>query len=293
MSDGTVTLYELASVKPRRTYGTKPPPPPAVNNDPLPLAGFLGSPEFYHSKVSLAIAPDVKLLALSGPYNTSVHLWDVVTGKELAVFKGHTMPVTAVAFAPNGKTLASASYDTTALIWDVTRIARPALPAKALPAADVEKRWQALADSDAAKAFAAMGDLVAAPKDAVAWIKDRVKPAALDMKRTEELMKQLDDGQYNERVKATAELLNIGELLLPVFDKALTAKPSLEAKLRLEELRSKLTSTVLQGERLRAFRAVEVLELIGTPQARQVLQALADGAPAALLTTSAQAALKR
>ncbi len=40
-------------------------------------------------------------------------------------------------------------------------------------------------------------------------------------------------------------------------------------------------------------RAVEVLELIGTPQARQVLQALADGAPGALVTTSAQAALSR
>ena len=40
-------------------------------------------------------------------------------------------------------------------------------------------------------------------------------------------------------------------------------------------------------------RAAEVLERIGTPEARQVLQALAEGAPGALLTTSAQAALKR
>ena len=95
------------------------------------------------------------------------------------------------------------------------------------------------------------------------------------------------------RDKATGELFKIGELLVPVFDKALAAKPSLETKRRLEELRSKLTGMVLQGERLSVFRAVEVLEIIGTPQARQVLQALADGVPGALLTLSAQAALKR
>ena len=37
-----------------------------------------------------------------------------------------------------------------------------------------------------------------------------------------------------------------------------------------------MTGMLLQGERLRAYRAVEVLERIGTPAARQVLQALAD-----------------
>ncbi|HMF11982.1 MAG TPA: hypothetical protein VKE94_06735, partial [Gemmataceae bacterium] len=69
--------------------------------------------------------------------------------------------------------------------------------------------------------------------------------------------------------------------------------PSPETKRRLEDVRSKLTGLVLQGERLRAHRAVEVLERIGTAEARQVLQALADGAPGARITTSAQAALKR
>ena len=55
----------------------------------------------------------------------------------------------------------------------------------------------------------------------------------------------------------------------------------------------KLTGMVLQDERLRTYRAVEVLELIGTLAAREILQALADGAPGALLTTSAKAALHR
>jgi hypothetical protein len=46
-------------------------------------------------------------------------------------------------------------------------------------------------------------------------------------------------------------------------------------------------------ERVQALRAVEVLEWIGTPEARKVLEALATGAPAARLTREARASLGR
>jgi len=208
------------------------------------------------------------------------------------VFKGHIAPVNAVAFAPDSKTVASVSADTTALIWDVTKVDRSKVPAKALAAGDLETCWQALADNDAAKAFTRMGDLIAAPKDAVAWLKARVKPALpLDMKRVEALIGQLDDKRFKVREKAAAELLNIGDHLVPVIDKTLAANLSPETKRRLAELRGKLA--LLQDERLRSYRAVEVLERIGTPEARQVLRTLADGAPGALVTTTAKEALNR
>ena len=46
-------------------------------------------------------------------------------------------------------------------------------------------------------------------------------------------------------------------------------------------------------ERLRIQRAVMVLEQIGTPEARQLLEKLSKGAEGALLTEEARAALKR
>jgi hypothetical protein len=243
--------------------------------------------------VSFAVAPDNRLLAIAG-LNGPVHVWDVLSGKELHTLKGHTAAVAALAFAPGGKTLVSASHDTTALVWDVTKIARPTPRPKAPQPRDVEAWWQALAQTDGAKAVAAMSDFHSAPKEAVAWIKDQLKPAAaLDRKRALDLINKLEDGQFNVRAKATAELLRLGELVVPVLDEVLGENPAPETRRRMEELRGKLTSPMLQGERLRIVRAVEILDHMGTAEARQTLEALASGAPGALVTTSAQAALKR
>jgi hypothetical protein len=241
----------------------------------------------------LAISPDGQKLALPGPEGALLVL-DVLTGKELAVFKGHTGTVTAVGFAPDGKTVASASIDTTALLWDITKVRRTAAPARPLQPGDLETWWQALSGKDAAWAFAAMGNFVAAPQDAVGFIKNRLKPAAaLERKRIEELIGRLDDAQYKVREKVTEELLQVADQAVPALEKALAANPSMETRKRLEYLHGHATSRLLQGERIRSYRAVEVLELIGTEEARNVLRALAEGAPGALVTTSAQSALKR
>jgi hypothetical protein len=173
-------------------------------------------------------------------------------------------------------------------------VARPAAAVKALSPAELEQSWQALASSDGIKAFAAICDLSSSPKEAVAWIKDKVRPAGPSSdKQIEELIAQVNDPQFKVREKATADLYKIGEPIVPALDKALEGTPTLETRRRLEEMRAKLTGMVLQGERLRGYRAIEVLERIGTSDARQVLQNLADGAPATLLTTSAGSALQR
>ncbi len=49
----------------------------------------------------------------------AIKLWDVATGKEQATLKGHEHVVWSVAYSPDGKTLASASWDGTIKLWDV------------------------------------------------------------------------------------------------------------------------------------------------------------------------------
>ena len=58
--------------------------------------------------LSAAFSPNGSLLASAG-YDKTVRLWDVSTGAELFVLKGHTLPVMQVAFSPDGSRLSSIS----------------------------------------------------------------------------------------------------------------------------------------------------------------------------------------
>jgi WD40 repeat protein len=242
----------------------------------------------------MAFSPDERLLAL-GDADGKLRIVSTSTGKEVKRLPGHREGITCLIFAADGKALASGSWDTTALVWNVSdQVEGMVEPPAALGAERLASLWNDLASDDAAKAFRAIQDLIAAPQQSVPFLARRVKPQpAVSDERLTQLIAELDNERFEAREVAAVELAKLEKLAEPLLRKTLANNPSLEARRRIESLLSKLREPVTFAETLRSMRTIEILEHTATPEARQLLQKLAAGAPDARLTREAKAALER
>ena len=148
----SVRLRDVAAGKVVRTFQTGRPTPVAFSPDGRTLAASTHEPDltggvthrmvlwelltgrecasfpahslhYTYSKNGLAFSADGRLLAgscsSSWEQGKSLLVWDLATRKELGPFRGHLDLVNALAFSPDGGRLATASGDTTVLIWDL------------------------------------------------------------------------------------------------------------------------------------------------------------------------------
>jgi WD40 repeat protein len=242
---------------------------------------------------TLAFSPDGKTLAI-GSREGRIHFWDVESGTALGQLEAGRGGVTSIAFSADGRTLASGGTDTTALIWDVQSVLAEARRQKAsLPAQRLQALWNELG-SAAPQAAEAIGTLAAAPREALPLLQKHLRPVPhVDASRVARLVADLDHQRYEVRQRSSEELEKLGDLAEPALRRVLQGKPSLEMRQRVEQLVQKIEQPIQEPDQLRALRAIEVLEQIDTPEARQLLERLAKGAPESRLTQEAQAALER
>jgi WD40 repeat protein len=248
---------------------------------------------------SVAFSADGRRLATASKQGV-VRLWETATRLELGRFTpwrpsadggpGQAYEHIRLAFDPSGLRLATAVDDGTVLVYSLPRLF--ATGGDALDAS----AWDVLASGDGKMVFALMMRMTQRPAGAVALFKKRLVPApGVAEKRLQELLADLDANDFARRQAASQELVKLGDVCEGALRTLLEKPPSLEAKRRAELVLEALAKRFSQfpSPAIRVERALQVLEGIGSPEAREVLQALAKGDPRARQTQQAQAALER
>jgi WD40 repeat protein len=231
---------------------------------------------------SLAFSPDGRFLAMTEL--EKVRLWEIATRRDVHTFNGHRSWTTSVAFTPNGKALLSGSEDATAVIWDMT-------PFAADKVENHDTLWADMKDADRLKAYGAFCRLKRTPNETVALLEKRLVPVRpVTSERLDALIRDLGSPRFAVREQASRDLEQLGDLAEQALRRTLSSAPLLETARRCEQLLVSLPGSV---EIARAIWAVRLLEVLGTPAARDHLRRLADGAGEARQTQHARLALQR
>jgi WD40 repeat protein len=230
-----------------------------------------------------ALSQDGKTFAASAEKSEGggFRLWDTTSG-QLVLHQKAAGEVTALAFAPEGKTLASGSRDTTVLLWDVSQVRLLNLRARL-----------AGGNNETARAIK---KLAATPEQMVPFLKERLQRVADSEARATALIADLDNKSYKVRQKASRELEDLGPGAELALRRAQERELSLEARNRIEKILTRIDQSrgnAGLADPQNALLAVVVLEEIGSPEARKALQELAKGQPQNRLRREAAAALER
>jgi hypothetical protein len=160
--------------------------------------------------------------------------------------------------------------------------------------ADLGPLWDDLAARDPLRADLAVWRLAGGRPRTVALLRERLRPPpALPPKRIARLINDLDSDDFDTRERASAELARALESAAPALRRARSAGPSLELRRRIDRLLAEL-SPPRTPEHRRRLRALRLLEEMGGPDSRALLERLSRRDPRSGWTwEEAAAALRR
>jgi len=223
-----------------------------------------------------------------------IAVWDIFTGKQLGALKGHRGDICSLCFSADGRYLVSASSDTTILVWDWKKNLPKTSESAKLSGERLEQLWQDLQASNPQRAYQAIRVLVQSPSQAISLLRKKM-PSATTTAQEEfkQWIGDLDSDSYQIREKATKQLIRSGELAEASLRQALTGALSPEARSRVTKVVDSLPTAPPHSSTLATIRSLELLEMIGTPEARQYIEELCQQRVDSIRQREATQSLKR
>jgi len=246
---------------------------------------------------ALAFVPDYRTLA-AGNSKGSIRLFDLLNGTEWRSLDGHRGAVDTLQFSADGRLLLSTSRDTTALVWDLSGLNKNGASRSSghPPRQDFDSLWADLSGENATKAFQAILHL-ATVNESVPLIKARLlelnRSFAQRQAQIRKAVTALSSDQLEVRKKALAELKKLPDESEPWLGRVLASNPPVEIREEIEELLESTRGACPVPETLTVLRALEALEMMATPDAREALQTLTRESAESWLAREARASLQR
>jgi len=225
----------------------------------------------------------------------AISAWEVATGRERVRFKGHFDRVSTMCFTPDGRGIVSGGDDSQVFLWDYTGRCPDGIWTTVKHAPEQRGAlWKGLASDDAAEAHRAIWELVADPDGTTKFLDRKMQLAKLaEADLLAKCIDRLSGPAFADREKATNELRSFGDMILPQLHAARKKTTDAELRERLDRIIQELGQSAIANSQLQQVRALEVLETIGTKEAKQVLEKLARGEASARLTREAKFVLGR
>ena len=169
-----------------------------------------------------------------------------------------------------------------------------AIPKERLSAADERDLWTGLSSSNLFRRRYATKVFSSHAEQSVALVDAKVKPApAAARQRVADLIKQLDDDDFERRDAATKALAAEAFRFEPLLRDTIKSSSAGEIRNRLTFVLNGIKDQPPPAELLAELRGVELLEALATSPARKLLESLANGAAGARTTVEAEGALRR
>ncbi len=268
------------------------------------LVHVLSIPLWFHNKLHftrdgrwlLVVANAGASIGQAGTRPSShLMIWEVASGKLIGKWPMPERSWISWALSADDRQLAIGLKDGTIWVYDFPRIVKELL---ATPAASelatVDDAWRRLADADPATAYRAVVRMSESPAETVELLRANL-PAITAIATTpaqiDALIKQLASDNPAARRDASSRLLQMKPAVHAALREALRRNLPNDVRARVELILAAKSSP--SDTTLRAIRAVQVLERIASPVARELLQTLATGPADAEVTQESQAALNR